>query len=145
MRHEHGHFCRVVAQGARNLLACQHQPARGVQDEVNRAVRRCHAHHTQQVLGVFDIDVAEHRDAEQRQCLLPMDHRNHAGASLPFERRNRLQTRRLQHPLFDNGRQKGVNQKKPEYLVHYCREKAFHLVHLLCVYYSLHLKKKPAC
>jgi len=59
--------------GARNLHSGQHETARRVQDEFQRLARRGFADGLQYVLGVVQIDVAQHRNAKQAHGLLPVD------------------------------------------------------------------------
>ncbi len=85
VRHEHRHLPLSLDQRLGDLLRGEHQPARRVQDDVDRLLRGRQADGTQHGLGIVDADASRHRDAEQASAFLAVDHRDHPGIALALE------------------------------------------------------------
>ena len=85
VRHEHGHFSLSLDQRLRDLLSGENQPARRVQDDVDRLLRGRVADGAQHGLGIVDADAVRDGDAEQARAFLAVDHRDHPGIALPLE------------------------------------------------------------
>jgi len=65
MRNDGGDLSVVIRQCGRDLARGEHEPARRVQDDLDRAAGRCLADRAQHALGVVDVDVPHQRDAEE--------------------------------------------------------------------------------
>jgi hypothetical protein len=104
VRNEDGDLPGVRAYGVRDLLGCEHEPAGRMEEQVDRALRRCLPDRPQNRLGVVDVDEAVEGDAEDPDGLLTMDHGDHVGAARPLESREGTSALCTQRPLPEHGR-----------------------------------------
>jgi hypothetical protein len=103
VRDEHGHPARVIAEGARDLLRGQHQPAGRVEDDVDGELGRRQPDSPQHLLGVLDVDVADDGKPEEAHRLFAVDQRDHATAPAPLQLLEEPEPRRLLHRAGDEG------------------------------------------
>ena len=97
VRHEHRDLRLVLADRPGDLHGREHEPARRVQDDVERHVVVRHLDCAQNILGVVDVDVAHEREAQQPHGLLPVHQQDHARAPLGFELRDLARAHRIHH------------------------------------------------
>ena len=82
VRHEHRDLALTLDERVRDLLGRKHEPARRVQDQIDRLFRWCRPDRPQDRFGVFDVDRGRDRYAEDADRFLAMDHRDDAGVAL---------------------------------------------------------------
>jgi len=101
---EDGHLPGMGADGIGDLLGSEHEPARGVQEQVDRALVGGLADRTQDRLGVVDVDEAVEGNAEDAHRLLPVDHGDDARTARPLEGAKGAPPARLERPLREHRR-----------------------------------------
>jgi hypothetical protein len=68
-----GDWSGVVGDGGGDLFGGKDQPARGVQDQVDRDGGGAHLDGADEGFGVVDVDVAAEGDAKEREVLAAVD------------------------------------------------------------------------
>jgi len=89
----------MPAERKGDLLGGQHQPARRVQDQIDRHICRREFDRSQDLLRVLDVDVASDRQPQEAKDLLPVDQSDHAGAAQPLDVVQEALPRCLDHLL----------------------------------------------
>jgi hypothetical protein len=72
----------MVGEGGGDLACGDHEPAGGMQDDLDRPVGRRLPDRPEDALRVVDVDVADEREAQERHRLLPVDQRDGGAAAL---------------------------------------------------------------
>jgi hypothetical protein len=104
----------MVGEGGRDLLGGQHQPARGVQHQVDRYLPASELDRADDGLGVVDVEVAAERDREDREPFAAVDQSDRAGAVALLERAQGLGAADRQHALLDERLQPGQDEERPQ-------------------------------
>src|SRR5512142_345104 len=96
---EDGYGCLMADQRVRNLLGGEDEPARRVQDDIDRGIGRGQADGPEDLLRVFDIDIAGKRESKERERFLPVDEGDEARATFLFKRSDEVAASSLNsHP-----------------------------------------------
>ena len=99
MGDEDRHLSLAPFERVRDLLRRKNEPTRRVQQEIDRHIGRRESDRAQHVLGVLDVDVPRHGEAEDAHRLLAVDHRDQARVARLLDRPDRGLTAQGEHPL----------------------------------------------
>ena len=112
--HVDGAFGGVLLDRTGDLQGRQHEPARGMEHDVERHVAVGHLDRPQHRLGIVDVDVAHHRKAQKPHRLLAVDEEDHPRVPLLLDLGDLAGAHRLQHALLDDRLQRRDDEEDPE-------------------------------
>jgi hypothetical protein len=113
VRDEDGDLAAVALERVRDLSGRQHEPARRVDDQVDRVVGVGQLDGAEDLLRVVDVDVAHERKAEEAHGLLAMHERDDARAARLLEPLQDAQPLRLQDLLPDHRLEPDEEERHP--------------------------------
>ena len=110
---EDGDLALMTLERERDLLRGEDEAARGVHQEIDRHLRRGEPNGAQDLLGIFYVDVASDRKAEEAHRLLAMDHRDEAGLTPLLEAMERPVPAEREHLLLVEGNEELGEDEEP--------------------------------
>src|SRR5207237_5644199 len=110
--HECSYFALVLMDSARNLQRGQHQAAGGMQHQVDGNIWIRQMDSSQHFLGIVNIDVPKHGEAQNAHGLLPVDKQDHTRFSLPLDLRDERLARGMQRMLLKRSVYGGTDKEQ---------------------------------